>query len=45
MGTLIALVATIGAAVADGYAGYMAARFFQGFGVAPASSVGMAVGE
>ncbi|CEL03416.1 hypothetical protein ASPCAL04571 [Aspergillus calidoustus] len=43
VGTLIALVATIGAAVADGYAGYMAARFFQGFGVAPASSVGMAV--
>ncbi|KAJ0425378.1 major facilitator superfamily domain-containing protein [Aspergillus carlsbadensis] len=43
VGTLIALVATIGAAVADGYGGYMAARFFQGFGVAPASSVGMAV--
>ncbi|KAL3460324.1 major facilitator superfamily domain-containing protein [Aspergillus heterothallicus] len=43
VGTLIALVATIGAAVADSYGGYMAARFFQGFGVAPASSVGMAV--
>ncbi|KAL2828827.1 major facilitator superfamily domain-containing protein, partial [Aspergillus pseudoustus] len=43
VGTLIALIATIGAAVADSYGGYMAARFFQGFGVAPASSVGMAV--
>ncbi|KAL4887310.1 major facilitator superfamily domain-containing protein [Aspergillus karnatakaensis] len=42
-GTLIALVSTIGAAVADKYGGYMAARFFQGFGVSPASSVGMAV--
>lgn len=43
-GTFVALVSTIGAAVADRYAGYMAARFFQGFGVSPASSVGMAVG-
>jgi MFS family permease len=43
-GTFIALVSTIGAAVADRYGGYMAARFFQGFGVSPASSVGMAVG-
>ncbi|KAL4920520.1 major facilitator superfamily domain-containing protein [Aspergillus aurantiobrunneus] len=43
VGTLIALVSTIGAAVADGYGGYMAARFFQGFGVSPASSVGMSV--
>ncbi|KAL5343166.1 major facilitator superfamily domain-containing protein [Aspergillus crustosus] len=42
-GTVIALVSTIGAAVADSYSGYMAARFFQGFGVSPASSVGMAV--
>ncbi|OJI95949.1 hypothetical protein ASPVEDRAFT_145481 [Aspergillus versicolor CBS 583.65] len=42
-GTFIALVSTIGAAVADRYGGYMAARFFQGFGVSPASSVGMAV--
>ncbi|KAL4779353.1 major facilitator superfamily domain-containing protein [Aspergillus varians] len=43
VGTLIALVSTIGAAAADKYGGYMAARFFQGFGVSPASSVGMAV--
>ncbi|KAL3470692.1 major facilitator superfamily domain-containing protein [Aspergillus californicus] len=42
-GTFIALISTIGAAVADNYGGYMAARFFQGFGVSPASSVGMAV--
>lgn len=44
IGTTIALVSTIGAAVADNYSGYMAARFFQGFGVSPASTVGMAVG-
>ncbi|KAL2830078.1 major facilitator superfamily domain-containing protein [Aspergillus cavernicola] len=43
VGTFIALVSTIGAAVADTYGGYMAARFFQGFGVSPASSVGLAV--
>ncbi|KAJ5653260.1 Major facilitator superfamily domaingeneral substrate transporter [Penicillium lividum] len=43
IGTTIALVSTIGAAVADNYSGYMAARFFQGFGVSPASTVGMAV--
>ena len=44
VGTAIALVSTIGVAVADQYGGYMAARFFQGLGVSPASSVGMAVG-
>ena len=44
IGTIIALVSTIGAAVADTYSAYMAARFFQGFGVSPASTVGMAVG-
>lgn len=44
IGTTIALVSTVGAAVADSYSGYMAARFFQGFGVSPASTVGMAVG-
>lgn len=44
VGTTISLVSTIGAAVADTYSGYMAARFFQGFGVSPASIVGMAVG-
>ncbi|KAJ5609329.1 Major facilitator superfamily domain general substrate transporter [Penicillium herquei] len=43
VGTTIALVSTVGAAVADTYSGYMAARFFQGFGVSPASTVGMAV--
>lgn len=44
VGTTIALVSTIGAAVADQYGGYMTARFFQGSGVSPASTVGMAVG-
>lgn len=44
VGTAIALVSTAGAAVADGYGGYMAARFFQGLGVSPGSTVGMAVG-
>ncbi|PGH00327.1 hypothetical protein AJ80_09182 [Polytolypa hystricis UAMH7299] len=43
IGTVIALIATIGAAVANRYDGYMAARFFQGFGVSPAATVGMAV--
>ncbi|KAJ6164966.1 hypothetical protein N7470_003638 [Penicillium chermesinum] len=43
VGTLIALISTIGAAVAGSYGGYMAARFFQGFGVSPASTVGMAI--
>ncbi|KAF9893223.1 hypothetical protein FE257_011646 [Aspergillus nanangensis] len=43
VGTVIALVSTAGAAVAETYGRYMAARFFQGFGVSPASTVGMAV--
>ncbi|KAJ5782439.1 hypothetical protein N7457_004213 [Penicillium paradoxum] len=43
VGTTIALVSTIGAAVADTYSGYMAARFFQGFGVSPGSTVGLAI--
>lgn len=43
IGTTIALVATIGSAVASSYGGYMAARFFQGFGVSPGATVGMAV--
>ncbi|KAJ5342489.1 Major facilitator superfamily domain general substrate transporter [Penicillium brevicompactum] len=43
VGTTISLISTVGAAVADTYSGYMAARFFQGFGVSPASTVGMAV--
>lgn len=45
VGTVISLISTIGAAVANTYSGYMAARFFQGFGVSPASTVGMAVGR
>lgn len=43
IGTVIALAATIGAGGAKQYGGYMAARFFQGFGVSPAATVGMAV--
>ena len=43
IGTVIALAATLGAGGAKDYGGYMAARFFQGFGVSPASTVGMAV--
>jgi MFS family permease len=42
IGTLMAFAATIGAAEAKDYGGYMAARFFQGLGVAPASTVGLA---
>ncbi|KAL8801696.1 MAG: hypothetical protein Q9182_004290 [Xanthomendoza sp. 2 TL-2023] len=42
-GTLIAFAATIGAGAANEYGGYMAARFFQGFGVSPGATVGMAV--
>lgn len=37
------MVATIGAAVANEYGGYMAARFFQGLGVSPGATVGLAV--
>ena len=43
IGTVVALVATIGAAEAKSYDGYMAARFFQGFGVSPAATVGLAI--
>jgi MFS family permease len=43
LGTIIALVASIGAAKAPSYGGYMAARFFQGFGVSPAATVGLAI--
>ncbi|KAJ5563416.1 hypothetical protein N7535_008580 [Penicillium sp. DV-2018c] len=43
LGTTIALVSTVGAATSDKYSSYMAARFFQGFGVSPASTVGMAI--
>ena len=41
-GTIIALASTIGAGVPGTYSRYMAARFFQGFGCAPAATVGMA---
>jgi MFS family permease len=43
LGTIIALASTVGAALAPTYGGYMAARFFQGFGVSPASNVGLAI--
>lgn len=43
MGTIIALAATIGAALAPTYSGYTAARFFQGLGVSPAATVGLAI--
>lgn len=43
LGTIMAFIATIGSAVAPTYEGYMAARFFQGFGVSPAATVGMAI--
>ena len=43
VGTIISLAATIGAAAAKDYGGYMAARFFQGFGVSPGATVGLAV--
>ena len=43
VGTFIALMSTIWSAVATTFASYMAARFFQGLGVAPASTVGMAI--
>jgi len=43
LGTIMALAATVGAALAPTLQGYMAARFFQGLGVSPASNVGLAV--
>jgi multidrug resistance protein len=43
LGTVIAFAATIGAAKADNYGGYMAARLFQGIGVSPAATVGLAI--
>jgi MFS family permease len=42
-GTVVAIAASIGAALAPSYGGYMAARFFQGFGVSPAATVGLAI--
>jgi MFS family permease len=43
IGTTIALAATIGTAVSETYATYMTARLFQGFGVSPGGTVGMAI--
>jgi MFS family permease len=43
LGTVISLVATIGCATAGFFRGYMAARFFQGLGVSPSSTVGLAI--
>ncbi|GJN80469.1 hypothetical protein PLIIFM63780_003995 [Purpureocillium lilacinum] len=43
LGTVMALAATVGAALAPDYPSYMAARFFQGLGVSPASNVGLAI--
>lgn len=40
---IVAIVASIGSAVATSYGGYMAARFFQGFGVSPAATVGLMI--
>jgi len=42
-GTIIAFASSIGAAKATNYGGYMAARFFQGLGVSPAATVGLAI--
>ncbi|KXH32064.1 major facilitator superfamily transporter [Colletotrichum salicis] len=42
-GTIVAFAATIGAAKAPSYGGYMAARLFQGLGVSPAATVGLAI--
>ncbi|KAI9809782.1 MAG: hypothetical protein M1825_000215 [Sarcosagium campestre] len=43
IGTVIALASSAGAGGAKNYGGYMAARFFQGFGVSPAATVGLAI--
>lgn len=43
LGTVIALSASVWSALASNYINYMAARFFQGFGVAPAATVGLSI--
>ena len=43
VGTGMSLAATIGAGEPGNYGRYMAARFFQGLGVSPAATVGMAI--
>lgn len=40
-GCLIAFLTSVGSALAKTYGGYMACRFFQGFGSGPASTVGL----
>lgn len=42
-GTVVALAATIGAALSPNYATYLTARVFQGLGISPASTVGLAI--
>jgi MFS family permease len=42
-GVLIALLSGVGAARTTTYGGYMVARFFQGWGLGPASTVGLQV--
>lgn len=42
-GTTIAFVATIGTGVTKNSGAYLAVRAFQGFGVSPAGTVGMAI--
>lgn len=43
IGVFIAFISCVGAAVTKTYGGYMTARFFQGWGVGPASTVGLQV--
>lgn len=43
IGTITALLATIGTASATTYSAYLAARAFQGLGVSPGGAVGMAI--
>lgn len=45
IGSVIALVSTIGTAVTTNFSGYMAGRFFQGVGVSPSAAIGMAIGK
>lgn len=42
-GTVVALASTIGAALSPNYATYLTARVFQGIGISPASTVGLAI--
>jgi MFS family permease len=41
LGCLVAFLASIGVALEGNYSGYMAFRFLQGWGVGPASTVGL----